>query len=150
MGGYPLMRCQRWWVCYIKETPFTTRSHNPQCCDIKTARRRRKRYHTLSHEKKKERKNVFHHYLDCIFCNVCRKMAGRHSKRVRHEEPDVDTNDHECFVCHLKSQTCDRRVQLPCCKQYAHRRCQLRWEENHIVSRPLDRMQWRNTCVSSE
>lgn len=58
-------------------------------------------------------------------------MAGRHSKRVRHEEPDVDTNDYECFVCHLKSQTCDRRVQLPCCKQYAHRRCQLRWEEHH-------------------
>lgn len=82
-------------------------------------------------KKKKERKNVFHHYLDCIFCIVCRKMAGRHSKRVRHEEPDVDTNDFECFVCHLKSQTCDRRVQLPCCKQYAHRRCQLRWEEHH-------------------
>ena len=58
-------------------------------------------------------------------------MAGRHSKRLKHEEPDVVTSEYECFVCHLKSETCERSVQLPCCKQYLHRRCQIQWEKYH-------------------
>ena len=58
-------------------------------------------------------------------------MAGRHSKRLKHEEPDVVTSEYECFVCHLKSETCERSVQLPCCKQYLHRRCQIWWERYH-------------------
>ena len=58
-------------------------------------------------------------------------MAGRHNKRLKHEEPDVVTSEYECFVCHLKSETCERSVQLPCCKQYLHRRCQIQWEKYH-------------------
>ena len=58
-------------------------------------------------------------------------MAGRHSKRLKHEEPDVVTSEYECFVCHLKSETSERSVQLPCCRQYLHRRCQIRWERHH-------------------
>ena len=58
-------------------------------------------------------------------------MAGRQSKRLTHEEPDVVTGEYECFVCHLKSETCQRSVQLPCCKQYLHRRCQIQWEKYH-------------------
>ena len=58
-------------------------------------------------------------------------MAERHSKRLKHEEPDVVTSEYECFVCHLKSETCERSVQLPCCRQYVHRRCQMRWERHH-------------------
>ena len=60
-----------------------------------------------------------------------KRMAGRHSKRLKHEEPDVVTSEYECFVCHLKSETCERSVQLPCCKQYLHRRCQIQWERYH-------------------
>ena len=58
-------------------------------------------------------------------------MAGRHSKRLKHEEPDVVTSEYECFVCHLKSETSERSVQLPCCRQYLHGRCQIRWERHH-------------------
>ena len=58
-------------------------------------------------------------------------MAGRQSKRLTHEEPDVVTGEYECFVCHLKSETCERSVQLHCCKQYLHRRCQIQWERYH-------------------
>ena len=58
-------------------------------------------------------------------------MAERYSKRVKHEEPDVLTIEYECFVCHLKSETCERSVQLPCCRQYVHRHCQMRWERHH-------------------
>ena len=58
-------------------------------------------------------------------------MAERYSKRVKHEEPDVVTTEYECFVCHLKSETCERSVQLPCCRQYVHRLCQMRWERQH-------------------
>ena len=58
-------------------------------------------------------------------------MAVRQSKRLTHEEPDVMTGEYECFVCHLKSETCERSVQLPCCKQYLHRRCQIQWEKYH-------------------
>ena len=60
-----------------------------------------------------------------------KRMAGRHSKRLKHEEPDVVTSEYECFVCHLKSETCERSVQLHCCKQYLHRRCQIQWERYH-------------------
>ena len=41
------------------------------------------------------------------------------------------TTNYECFICHLKSVTCERSVQLPCCKQYLHRRCQIQWEKYH-------------------
>ena len=58
-------------------------------------------------------------------------MAVRQSNRLTHEEPDVMTGEYECFVCHLKSETCERSVQLPCCKQYLHRRCQIQWEKYH-------------------
>ena len=58
-------------------------------------------------------------------------MAERHSKRLKHEEPDVVTSEYECFVCHLKSETCERSVQLPCCRQYVHRRFQMKWERHH-------------------
>ena len=70
-------------------------------------------------------------------------MAGRHSKRLKHEEPDVVTSEYECFVCHLKSETCERSVQLHCCKQYLHRRCQIQWERYHntcgLCREPLSR-----------
>ena len=58
-------------------------------------------------------------------------MDERHSKRLKHEEPDVVTSEYQCFVCHLKSETCERSVQLPCCRQYVHRCCQMRWERHH-------------------
>lgn len=58
-------------------------------------------------------------------------MAGRYSKRIRREEPDVVSTEFECFVCHMTCQTCERSVQLPCCKQYVHRYCQVRWENHH-------------------
>ena len=67
---------------------------------------------------------------------LCKKrMAERHSKRLKHEEPDVVTSVYECFVCHLKSETCERSVQLPCCRQYVHRRFQMRWERHHNTCR---------------
>ena len=44
---------------------------------------------------------------------------------------DVVTSEYQCFVCHLKSETCERSVQLPCCRQYVHRCCQMRWERHH-------------------
>lgn len=28
-------------------------------------------------------------------------MAGRYSKRIRREEPDVVSTEFECFVCHM-------------------------------------------------
>lgn len=62
---------------------------------------------------------------------MCRKMAERYSKRVKHEEPDVVSTEFECFVCHLRCQPCETSVQLPCCRQYVHRHCQLGWEEYH-------------------
>lgn len=58
-------------------------------------------------------------------------MAGRYSKRIRREEPDVVSTEFECFVGHMTCQTCKRSVQLPCCKQYVHRYGQVRWENHH-------------------
>ena len=60
-----------------------------------------------------------------------KRMDERHSKRLKHEEPDVVTSEYQCFVCHLKSETCERSVQIPCCRQYVHRCCQMRWERHH-------------------
>ena len=75
-----------------KGTSFTTRSHisevqrHNQHQNKKTKERRRendeKRYNTFFSREN----NVFRHYLDCIFCIVYRKMAGRNSKRMRQEK----------------------------------------------------------------
>ena len=61
-------------------------------------------------------------------------MARSQGKRLRNQPPDISPGEYECFVCHVRSLTCERSVLLPCCRQYVHRRCQGRWEER------------RNTC----
>ena len=92
----------------------------------KTARRRRKMYLVLF-----PNKDVFCHYFDYLFYAMCRKMARSQSKRLRDETPDITPGEYECFVCHIRSPTCERSVLLPCCHHYVHRRCQSRWKQSH-------------------
>lgn len=114
-------------VTFSQSTVVCARLRERNCDKTTRRRRKRKRYNTRC----SFLRNAFHHRLDCIFCIMCRKMAERYSKRVKHEEPDVVSTEFECFVCHLRCQPCETSVQLPCCRQYVHRHCQLGWEEYH-------------------
>ena len=57
------------------------------------------------------------------------RMAGRQSKRLRLETPEILQTTFQCFICHGTSYTCDMgTIQLACCKNFVHQRCQARWQ----------------------
>ena len=61
-------------------------------------------------------------------------MAGRQSKRLRLEAPEITQQSYECFICHGQSYTCESNtIRLPCCNNFLHRRCQARWEVAHTT-----------------
>ncbi|KAJ7386317.1 hypothetical protein OS493_010726 [Desmophyllum pertusum] len=56
-------------------------------------------------------------------------MAGRQSKRLKLEAPEITQQSFDCFICHGRGYTCEANaIRLPCCHNFLHRRCQTRWE----------------------
>ena len=59
-------------------------------------------------------------------------MAGRQSKRLRMESPEITQQTYDCFICQGHGYTCEfNTIRLPCCTNFVHRRCQARWEVSH-------------------
>ena len=122
----------------------------------KTKERRRendeKRYNTFFSREN----NVFRHYLDCIFCIVYRKMAGRNSKRMRQEKTGCGR-----YRIRLSSVN-PRPVNEACNFHVADNTCTggVRWDGKNITTpvhcvAPLDLMWWWwwwwcHTCSSSK
>ena len=80
-------------------------------------------------------------------------MAGRQSKRLRMESPEITQQTYDCFICHGHAYTCEvNTVQLPCCKNFTHRRCQTRWERHStcgLCRQPLPRQEQSSTQVTA-
>ena len=56
-------------------------------------------------------------------------MAGRQSKRLKREEPEICSTSYECFICHNHEENLSSRSRrLSCCGNFVHKRCQQRWE----------------------
>ena len=56
-------------------------------------------------------------------------MAGRQSKRLTREEPEICSTSYECFICHNHEENLSSRSRrLSCCGNFVHKRCQQRWE----------------------
>ena len=60
----------------------------------KTTIRREENERGIIHDIKKQ--YVFRHHPDCILY-LRERMAGRHSKRLKHEEPNVVTSEYQRF-----------------------------------------------------
>ncbi|KAJ7386117.1 hypothetical protein OS493_012461 [Desmophyllum pertusum] len=63
-------------------------------------------------------------------------MAGRQSKRLKLEAPEITQQSFDCFICHGRGYTCEANaIRLPCCHNFLHRRCQTRWELTQATCR---------------
>ncbi|KAJ7323109.1 hypothetical protein OS493_032395 [Desmophyllum pertusum] len=61
-------------------------------------------------------------------------MAGRQSKRLKLEAPEITQQSFDCFICHGRGYTCEANaIRLPCCHNLLHRRCQTRWELTQVT-----------------
>lgn len=60
---------------------------------------------------------------------------SRYSRRLNGEKPEIVTDDERCLFCYqTESEGFDilrSAVRFPCCKKFAHRTCQARWEEEN-------------------
>ena len=60
-------------------------------------------------------------------------QENRRSKRLRGQDPEMDPT----FVCGIciqeKEKLAPRLVQMPCCKNFLHARCQRKWQSEHAT-----------------
>ena len=66
-------------------------------------------------------------------------MAKHQSHRLQGLPAEIETTSFRCF-CLEEGDVCETStMQLPCCRQFLHRRCYLRWRQTNHPTCPMCR-----------
>ena len=66
-------------------------------------------------------------------------MAERQSRRLQGLPAEIETTSFRCFCLEEGDVCVTSAMQLPCCRQFLHRRCYLRWRQTNHASYPMCR-----------